>query len=393
MRPPPGHDIDEDGDAIVWFITRSLYGMKQSGRNWYFRLREWLEKQQGFTPSSADPCVYYKKTAKGVIILGVYVDDLVIAHSDADARDTFIQAMHENFEFTDQGPLTEVLGIQIEQQPNDITVKHTKYIEKLAERFIDGEANRKEHKTPASPELPDLVNIATDAKAKADPTLEANYRALVGSLLYSAVTVRPDISYAVGMLSRALNSPTPRLLDEAKRVLQYLVTTKDLGIRYERGVPVRLYGMSDSDWTTRRSTTGFAFFLGGAVIAYLSKKQPTIAMSSTEAEIMAASQGALEAIYLRMLLADIGMPANGPTDMYVDNKGVIDISRDYLSNERTKHIERRHLKIRELVLDAILRVQYVASKDNIADIFTKPLDKKTFITLRTKLLNLPRKEA
>ena len=148
--------------------------------------------------------------------------------------------------------------------------------------------------------------------------------------------------------------------------------------------------MTDSDWTTRRSTTGFAFFLGGAVISYLSKKQPTIAMSSTEAEIMAASQGALEAIYLRMLLADLGHISNGPTDLYVDNKGVIDISQDYLANERTKHIERRHLKIRELVLDAILRIQYIASADNIADIFTKPLDKKTFIPLRTKLLNLPR---
>ena len=130
--------------------------------------------------------------------------------------------------------------------------------------------------------------------------------------------------------------------------------------------------------------------MGGAVISYLSKKQPTIAMSSTEAEIMAASQGAIEAIYLRMLLADLGHIVDGPTDMYVDNKGVIDISQDYLANERTKHIERRHLKIRELVLDAVIRIQYVASKSNIADIFTKALDKKPFIELRAKLLNLPR---
>ena len=299
--------------------------------------------------------------------------------------------MRKNFEFTDQGPLSEILGIEVDQTPDNVVMRHTKYIEKLAERFLAGEANRKEHKTPAGPELPDLVNNATDAKVKADPALEAEYRSLVGSLLYSAITVRPDISYAVGMLSRALNSPTFRLLDEAKRVLQYLISTKHMGIHYERNMPIRLYGMTDSDWTTRRSTTGFAFFLGGAVISYLSKKQPTIAMSSTEAEIMAASQGALEAIYLRMLLADIGQIIDLPTDLYVDNKGVIDISQDYLVNERTKHIERRHFKIRELVLDAILRIQYIASADNIADIFTKPLDKKSFLPLRTKLLNLPRK--
>ena len=202
--------------------------------------------------------------------------------------------------------------------------------------------------------------------------------------------MRPDISYAVGMLSRALNKPNKRLIDEAKRVLTYLVLTKDLGLRYMRNAPIRMYGMTDSDWTTRRSTSGFAFFLAGAAIAYLSKKQPTIALSSTEAEIMAASLGALEAVYLRTLLSDIGVPIDLPTELYVDNSGAIDWAHDYVTSERTKHIERRHLKIRELVLDAILRIQYIASVDNIADIFTKPLDRKTFIPLRTKLLNLPR---
>ena len=105
---------------------------------------------------------------------------------------------------------------------------------------------------------------------------------------------------------------------------------------------------------------------------------------------MAASQAGLEAVFLRSLLSDMGYKQSKPTDLYVDNKGAIDMSRDYISNERTKHIERRHLKIRELVLDAVIRIQYVASKSNIADIFTKALDKKPFIELRSKLLNLPR---
>ena len=145
--------------------------------------------------------------------------------------------------------------------------------------------------------------------------------------------------------------------------------------------------MTDSDWTTRRSTSGFAFFLGGAVIAYLSKKQPTIAMSSTEAEIMAGSLAALEAVYLRALLSDLGQRIDLPTDLYVDNKGAIDLCKDYVSNDRTKHIERRHLKLRELVQEATVNVKYVASQDNVADIFTKSLDKKEFLKLRAKLLN------
>ena len=128
------------------------------------------------------------------------------------------------------------------------------------------------------------------------------------------------------------------------------------------------------------------------MVAYLAKGQPTIALSSTEAEIMAACLAALEAVFTRGLLKDVGLPQLAATPLGIDNKGALALAHDYVSNNKTKHIERRHLKIRELVLDAILRVQYVASKDNIADIFTKPLDKKTFIPLRTKLLNLPRKE-
>ena len=115
MKPPPGHDIDEDGDEIVWLITRSLYGMKQSGRNWYLRLRAWLTDEQGFEPSQADPCVFLKKTANGIIMLGVYVDDLLIVHTDRDARDAFVSKMAKSFDFTDQGKLTEVLGIEIKQ--------------------------------------------------------------------------------------------------------------------------------------------------------------------------------------------------------------------------------------------------------------------------------------
>ena len=148
--------------------------------------------------------------------------------------------------------------------------------------------------------------------------------------------------------------------------------------------------MTDSDWSTRRSTSGYVFFLAGAAIAYLSKKQPTIALSNTEAEIMAASLGALEAVYLRSLLRDLGISTDEPTDLFVDNKGVIDLSHDYVANERTKHIERRHFKVRELVHEATIRVKYISTKDNVADIFTKPLDKADFLDKRAKLLNTPR---
>ena len=103
---------------------------------------------------------------------------------------------------------------------------------------------------------------------------------------------------------------------------------------------------------------------------------------------MAASQAGLEAVFLRSLLSDMGYKQSKPTDLYVDNKGAIDMSRDYISNERTKHIERRHLKVRELVEDAVINVKYIATHLNVADIFTKPLERKQFQSLRDKLFNI-----
>lgn len=103
---------------------------------------------------------------------------------------------------------------------------------------------------------------------------------------------------------------------------------------------------------------------------------------------MAASQGALEAIYLRMLLADLGQAHEAPVTIFMDNSGALDLARDYKANQNTKHIERRHFKIRELVEEAAIRVKFISSKNNIADIFTKPLDKKQFVELRGKLMNM-----
>ena len=205
--------------------------------------------------------------------------------------------------------------------------------------------------------------------------------------MYASIVTRPDVALAVGLLSRALEKPTYDLLAAARRVLQYLLTTKHLGIRYMAGKNTDLHGMVDSDWAIEKSTSGYVYFLCTAALAWLSKKQPSIAMSSTEAEIMAASMAALEAIFLRGLLGDIGLPQASPTSLGIDNSGAVALSRDYISNGKTKHIERRHLKIRELVEAAIINSECVPTEENVADIFTKPLGRRRFEKLRKALLN------
>ena len=136
-----------------------------------------------------------------------------------------------------------------------------------------------------------------------------------------------------------------------------------------------------------KSTSGYIFFWAKAAIAYIAKKQASIALSSTEAEIMAASLAALEAIFLRGLLSEVGCEQREPTTIGIDNQGAIALSKNYISNSRTKHIERRHLKIRELVEQLVVRPEFVPTDENVADILTKPLGRRRFEKLRMALRN------
>ena len=150
--------------------------------------------------------------------------------------------------------------------------------------------------------------------------------------------------------------------------------------------------MSDSDWAVVKSTSGYVFMLAQAAIAYISKKQVSIAMSSTEAEIMAASLASLEAVFLRGVLAELKALQDKPTVIGVDNQGAIALSKNYVSNSRTKHIERRHFYVRECVEDHKITVPYVNTLDNLSDFFTKPLQSKHFFGMRDAIMNVRPRE-
>ena len=145
--------------------------------------------------------------------------------------------------------------------------------------------------------------------------------------------------------------------------------------------------MSDANWAVVKSTSGYVFFLCQAAIAFIAKKQIAIAMSSTEAEIMAASLAALEAVFLRGILSEMLCVQEQPTVIGVDNQGAVALAKNYISNSRTKHIERRHLKIRELVEEMMVLPEFVPTDENVADIMTKPLGRAKFEKFRKILLN------
>ena len=243
----------------------------------------------------------------------------------------------------------------------------------------------------SSPSTPELAQHVADAQAS-DGTEHAHLRepfaSLVGALLYAACHTRPDVAYAVGMLSRVLSKPTPELLADAQRVLGYLHYHSPVGLRYTPGAS-RLHGFADSDWAVRHSTSGWVVLFQHAAIAYGSKKQKSVALSSCEAEIVAASTAAADVVYTRRLLGELGVAVPEPTPLAVDNRAARDLAYNPEHHERTKHVERRHFYVRETVEDLLLTVPFVASHDNLADFFTKHLAPKHFFALRDVIMNVP----
>ena len=165
----------------------------------------------------------------------------------------------------------------------------------------------------------------------------------------------------------------------ANRCLAFLAQHPDEGITYDaKSARPELHAYSDSNWTTGHSTSGWAVLFRGAAIGYGSKRQQSIALSSTEAEIMAASLAATEIMYFRGILTELGYNLE-PTVLYVDNQGAVELSRDMKSCQRSRHIERRYLKVRELVAQGEVAVKFVASASNHSDVLTKPLDLDPFL--------------
>ena len=398
--PGPYNLTGSDGRERVYKVKKPIYGMAQAGRRWQRTLFPWL-KEWGLEVCASDSCVFKLHrtvdTPNGprddVLLVGCYVDDLFILYNHDDEYSLyhkFTKDLQARWSVDDEGEVSDLLNVEISHEADGVLLRQTSYIEKLTSEWMPNgvPANIQSNSTPHSNDLPSLVNDALVCTDPIDPHLLRKYQSLVGSLLYAATNTRPDIAYPVGMLCRAMGKPTEDLLNAALRVLGYLYRHRHIGLKYSVGAS-RLSGMSDADWAVRHSTSGFVFSMGKAAISWGSKKQNSVALSSCEAEIMAASEAAKEAVYLDRLLDELGFKLDSqPIQLALDNKAAIDSSYNPENHSRTKHIERRHYFIRELVEANRIVVPFVRSEDNHADFFTKPLVASKFFPLRDKIMNV-----
>jgi hypothetical protein len=385
VRQPEGHETyGPNGEKLVLRLKKSLYGLRQAGYNWHVVVDTRL-KQLGFTPNPADPCIYSKVCSNGdFLILALYVDDIIVTGSSLKAVNAFKRLIATFFDMKDLGELTWMLGFQVRRDRSQRTLEitQTSYIDQLLEKY--GMADCRPVATPAEGVLPRLT---PEEGGRPD----SYYMSLVGSLLYAAMVTRPDIAYTVQALGRHSQSSGPVHWDAAKRLLRYLKGTRELGIKYggHEG-PMEQIGFSDSDWAvdheTRRSVTAYLFQLAGGAISWSSKLQSTVALSSTEAELMSACAAAQEAIFLRRLLTYLGIKMVGPTTIYEDNQGAIAMSQNPINHRKAKHIEIRYHFVRERVESQEIKLVYVPTGNQLADLLTKPLPRDRVVRLRGRVL-------
>ncbi|KAG6520057.1 hypothetical protein ZIOFF_017087 [Zingiber officinale] len=221
-----------------------------------------------------------------------------------------------------------------------------------------------------------------DGAAKVDAKI---YRSLVGSLIYLTNT-RPDIVYSVSLISRFMHEPSKLHYAAAKRILRYLQGTRKLGIKYVKEKENKLVGYTDSDWAgsldDRKSTSGYIFCLGSKIISWVSKKQKTVSLSSAEAEYIAATDAACEAVWLRRILSDVEQKQEAPTTIFCDNNSTIAMTKNPVFHARTKHIELRHHFIRDLVSDKKIQLKFINTNEQLADDFTKAVSSGKIEQLR-----------
>ena len=383
MKQPEGFICPGKEDHVC-LLLKSLYGLKQAPRLWFGILDKALGKF-GLKNSSADKCIYVLRTKDVTIIAIVHVDDFIIGASSKNALNELRTYLDSLFQIRTVPP-TRFIGIDIiRDQPNRrmfLTQEHM--IVKLAERFNMADLHPKV--IPADPTK--RLKTANPMKSEGEmPQTRYPYREAVGALLYLALSTRPDISYAVSQIAKHCQNPDATHWEAVIQILAYLKGTKDLRI-WLGGKQDGIVGYSDADFAgdinDRSSTSGSIFFFRGGPVAWSSKKQTCIALSTTEAEYVAACEATKTAVWLRCLLQDFtGKEEQIP--VMCDNQGAVKLVYNPEFHPKTKHIALRYHFIRRATEEKKINVDYVATKDQLADIFTKPLPGPVFMKMRKRI--------
>jgi hypothetical protein len=321
------------------------------------------------------------------VIAAVHVDDYLAIADSKDENERFKDQMRKVWTISDLGTACLIMGIAVtwDRATCTVTLSQTALIDKIIEQF----GQRDAYPMSAPLEFGSKLWCANHDSIPPDERLQLNklpYRSLVGCLLYLAISTCPNISHAVQQLSQYLNSYSFDHWKAALRLVRYLKGTRNLKLHLGGNRPITLHAFSDSDWAncldTCWSVGGYVCSLSSGAISWAARKQKVVTASSCEAEYIAAFETAKECIWLRTLLDTIGYCQTSPTTISCDNTATKTLSEDPLLHSRVKHINIKYYFLRERVQSADLRLNYINTKHNVADMFTKALDVKQFTYLQ-----------
>jgi len=363
-------------------LQKALYGLKQAPLNWNQRLTDKL-KTRGLKPTKVEPCIYVNESHS--IILAFYVDDGIIIGSDRQEVKQLISSIGNKFEIATYTNPTSFLGIQLIWNKRSVKLKQMAYAKSIIIKYRMEDAK-----------ISGILMMPNDTRLE-NGMSKFPYRECVGSILYLANKTRPDLSYASGYVSRYLDKQSKQDIVNVKQILRYIKGTLDLGIVFENTNTrlcencEKLVCYVDSDYAgdteTRRSTTGFVIYYSNGPISWSSKKQPIVALSSTEAEFIAAAHCVKELMYLQTLLEELtGNTVRAVIN--IDNQSTLQIIKNGTGNKRSKHIDVRYHYLNEKYVEGMIELKYCPTDEQIADVFTKPLSRVKFEKFRNKIVKL-----
>jgi len=398
MQLPEG--FEQPG--MVCKLQKSLYGLKQAPRNWDKLVHTFITSDMAFKATVSDPSLYYKRSRSGrLMMIYRFVDDMQGSYHRDDATEfqKSVALLQQRFNIKQMATATWMLGMRIsrDRKARTITLDQQLYTSKALERY-----GLQQCRIVSTPEA---VGAAHDTNPELDkPTDTQRYMEITGTLMYAAISTRPDIAHAVHYLASNMQSPTQRHMQAAERVLRYLAGTKEVGLVFgsrngehvgdSRGrkaqVQVDVCAFADADWANdkgdRRSISGWVAKLNGDPVSWSSKKQRVVALSTCEAELYAESAAIQEVLWLRGLMEELGLNTQTGSTVFGDNQSAIAVSANGVKGERTKHVDVKYHFVTEAVERGVIQLRWVPTTQQQADIFTKALAAPVFNLLRSQLM-------
>lgn len=383
MHQPEGFKKSgPNGEQLVCRLMKGLYGLKQSGRLWYQKLAETLEAM-GFTHTQSDPSIYVWFIDGIRVILPVFVDDITIVSKDANKISEVKNALAKVFQIKDLGQISYLLGIKVKYNQANRTLKlsQRQYIVDMLNRFKLTNCNSVTTPMDSGTQLSKA--LCPKSEEEREEMRNIPYMNAVGALMYLAVGTCPDIAFAVGKLAQYNSNPGRAHWQAVKHVFRYLKGTMDLKLTYQNDNDLHSAHLfitySDSDHAgcpdTRRSTSGYVTKIGSGTVSWSSKKQSTVALSSTEAEYVATVATGKEILWMRSLLKELHYKADGTSPILVDSQSALATVMNLENHGRMKHLDIKIHWIREVVRRKQVEPFYLPTEEMTADILTKPLSR------------------